>query len=71
MSSREQIKFQIALGAVKHFGKNLYTTNPPAMAELIANSWDAYAKKCQIIVNDDGSLYLIDDGIGMTDHELK
>lgn len=71
MSSKEQVKFQIALGAVKHFGKNLYTTNPPAMTELIANSWDAYAKKCQIIVNDDGSLYIIDDGIGMTDHELK
>ncbi len=71
MNNKEQIKFQIALGAVKHFGKNLYTTNPPAMAELIANSWDAYAKKCQIIVNDNNSMYIIDDGIGMTDNELR
>ncbi len=69
--NNEKIKFQIALGAVKHFGKNLYTTNPPAIAELIANAWDAYARKCQIIVNDDCSMYIIDNGIGMTDIELK
>lgn len=65
----DKVVFQIALGAVKHFGKNLYTSNPPAIAELIANSWDAYAKKCQIIINED-TMYLIDDGIGMTDEEL-
>lgn len=70
MNKQEYVPFQIALGAVKHFGKNLYTTNPPAIAELIANAWDAYAKKCQIIVNDDNSMYIIDDGIGMTDEEL-
>ncbi len=65
----DKVKFQIALGAVKHFGRNLYTSNPPAIAELIANSWDAYAKKCQIIIHED-TMYLIDDGIGMTDKEL-
>lgn len=38
-----KIDLQIAYGAVKHFGRNLYTSNPPAIAELVANSWDAYA----------------------------
>lgn len=45
----ESIDLQIAYGAVKHFGRNLYTSNPPALAELIANSWDAYATFCDVI----------------------
>lgn len=64
------IEFQIAFGAVKHFGRNLYTSNPPAIAELIANSWDAYATECHII-SKDNSLILFDNGIGMTDDEFK
>lgn len=65
----DSVDFQVALGAVKHFGKNLYTSNPPAIAELIANAWDAYAKKCQIIVFGQ-EMVIVDDGIGMTDEEL-
>ena len=38
------LKFQVAFGAVRHFGRNLYSTTPPAVAELVANSWDAYAR---------------------------
>lgn len=65
----DKVQFQMSLGAVKHFGKNLYTSNPPAIAELIANAWDAYAKKCQIVIQNN-SMVIIDDGIGMTDEEL-
>lgn len=63
------INFQVAFGAVKHFGRNLYTTNPPAIAELIANSWDAYATECHILHNDK-SLLIWDNGIGMNQNEL-
>ena len=76
--SIEKIDLQIAYGAVKHFGRNLYTSNPPAITELIANSWDAYCTECNIYYNDtenDGdkktSLLIVDDGIGMTDEELS
>ena len=76
--SIEKIDLQIAFGAVKHFGRNLYTSNPPAITELIANSWDAYCTECNIYYNDtenDGdkktSLLIVDDGIGMTDEELS
>lgn len=76
--SIEKIDLQIAYGAVKHFGRNLYTSNPPAIAELIANSWDAYCTECSIFYNDienDGdkttSLLIVDNGIGMTDEELS
>lgn len=63
------INFQVAFGAVKHFGRNLYTTNPPAIAELIANAWDAYATECHISHNEN-SLLIWDNGIGMNEDEL-
>ncbi len=75
--SIEKIDLQIAYGAVKHFGRNLYTSNPPAIAELIANSWDAYCTVCEIFYSETDpdtskktSLLILDNGIGMTDTEL-
>lgn len=65
-----KLDFQISLNAIKHFGKNLYTTNPPAIAELVANAWDAYAKECRVLFAGD-SLLVIDNGIGMTDKEFQ
>ena len=64
------LKFQVAFGAVRHFGRNLYSTTPPAVAELVANSWDAYAKECKIYIKDD-SMLILDNGIGMTDLEFQ
>ena len=64
-----KIDFQVAFGAVKHFGRNLYTTNPPAIAELIANAWDAYATECHIL-HSDTSLLIYDNGIGMNNDEI-
>ncbi len=64
------LEFQIAFGAVRHFGRNLYTTNPPAIAELVANSWDAYARKCDLCYTDK-SLLIVDNGIGMNDEEFQ
>lgn len=79
--SINKIDLQVAYGAVKHFGRNLYTSNPPAIAELIANSWDAYCTECNIFYKDNGngeyeedsktSLLIFDNGIGMTDTELS
>ena len=66
----KELDFQILFGAIKHFGKNLYTTNPPAIAELVANAWDAYATECKIMFINDG-LLIIDNGIGMTDEEFN
>lgn len=52
----ETIQLQIAYGAVKHFGRNLYTSNPPAIAELIANSWDAYSSRCDVYYSESSAL---------------
>lgn len=66
----DSLKFQVAFGAVRHFGRNLYSTNPPAIAELVANAWDAYATKCDIYINRDCML-IVDNGIGMTNKEFQ
>lgn len=74
MANREllkQLDFEIAFGAIRHFGKNLYTTNPPAIAELVANGWDAYATECRILFNKNNELLISDNGIGMTDDEFQ
>ena len=69
---KKTVDFRVAFGAVKHFGKNLYTTNPPAIAELVANCWDAYAKVCSIFYDDEHcSLLVADNGVGMTDSEFE
>lgn len=70
MNEINVLKFQVAFGAVRHFGRNLYSTNPPAVAELVANAWDAYANKCQIYIKNN-ALLLVDNGIGMTDDEFQ
>lgn len=72
----EDLELYVAYGAIKHFGKHLYTSNPPAIAELIANSFDAYATKCEItfeFIEEENkwSFWLLDNGIGMTENELR
>lgn len=64
------LKFQVAFGAARHFGRNLYSTNPPAIAELVANAWDAYSTTCKIYIKNNAML-IVDDGIGMTDEEFQ
>ena len=70
MNRIEKLQFRVAFGAVRHFGRNLYSTNPPAIAELVANAWDAYAKECRIYIKNE-SMLIIDNGIGMTDWEFQ
>ena len=66
-----ELDFYIAFGASKHFGSNLYTSNPPAIAELVANAWDAYATECKILFSTNKEeLLIIDNGLGMTDNEF-
>ena len=70
MAQIQCLQFQVAFGAVRHFGRNLYSTNPPAIAELVANAWDAYATTCKIYIKGNAML-IVDDGIGMTDEEFQ
>ena len=59
------LKFSIANNAVTHLGRNLYSTTPPALAELVANSYDAYATRVDIHLSDD-SISIVDNGKGLS-----
>jgi len=68
--SEDVLYFQIANKAVTHLGRNLYQSTPPAVAELIANSYDAYAKLCNVTINEK-SIIVADNGIGMSYDDFK
>ena len=59
---------------IEHLGVRMYSTLPPVIAELIANSYDADAKNVCITLNDkadEKEIIVSDDGIGMTFKEIN
>lgn len=66
------LEFSTSNNAVTHLGRNLYSTTPPALAELVANSYDAYATILDIKFNEDEDYIVIaDNGKGLDFEELK
>ena len=63
---------RFATGSVKHFGLQMYSTPAPAIAELIANAWDADASQVSIHIplgtpiNPQLTITVTDNGLGMT-----
>jgi len=63
---------------LEHLGVQMYKRRDAAIAELVANSWDAGATRVEITVPDtatyspdDATLLLIDDGSGMSSDEVE
>lgn len=59
---------------IEHLGIQMYSVLPNAIAELIANAYDAEASTVNIKLTDnDGkkSISVIDDGLGMTFVEIN
>mgnify|MGYP000078733628 FL=1 len=55
---------------VDHLGSRMYSHLPNAIAELIANAYDADAHQVRIEVGKDSSVRVIDDGHGMSRAEV-
>ena len=64
------LKFSVANNAVTHLGRNLYSTTPPALAELVANSYDAYATKVNLHLSSQ-SISVVDNGKGLNLKEFE
>lgn len=64
------LKFSVANNAVTHLGRNLYSTTPPALAELVANSYDAYATKVNLHLSSE-SISVVDNGKGLNLKEFE
>lgn len=68
----ETYTFTVDLAAVEHLGLNLYSNTSAALTELIANAWDADATEVHInIPEDKSSITIIDNGHGMSIHDLN
>ncbi|MDE1656916.1 MULTISPECIES: ATP-binding protein [Actinomycetaceae] len=67
MEAADTIEFHTANTAATHLGRKLYTSSPSALAELVANSYDAYADNVWLQLESGGdSIIVADDGVGMS-----
>ena len=65
----EKLTMSFDRRTIEHLGVKMYSTLPPVLAELVANSYDAGASKVFIDLNDQGNskeIVVRDDGIGMS-----
>ena len=72
MSSEYDLK--IDLNVLNHLGLNLYSNVPAVLSEMVANAWDADAKKVDISVKEEKNDKIIvvkDNGCGMDDTDLR
>jgi uncharacterized protein (TIGR02391 family) len=73
--SVEKLIMSFEPNTIEHLGVKMYSTLPPALAEMIANSYDACAKKVTINLYDSDAdnkkIIIDDDGIGMSFQEVN
>ncbi len=76
-TSKAPFRMEFDICTIKHLGLQMYSTLPPVIAELVANGWDANATRVEITIpetpiNEQTSEIIIsDDGIGMSDEEVR
>jgi hypothetical protein len=66
----ENLEFKISSGLKNIIGRDLITDDLIAVFELVKNSYDAYAKSVDIVI-DDNEIIIADNGNGMTLSDLK
>ena len=74
MSEERVLRMSFDPHTIEHLGVNMYSQVPSAVAELIANSYDADAKKVEVRLydaNDERKIEVFDDGIGMDFEEIN
>lgn len=70
----KKLKMSFDPHTIEHLGVKMYSVLPNAIAELIANAYDAEAKVVNVVLKEDGgekSISVIDDGVGMTFQEIN
>ncbi len=70
MANKPKYSLSIDLNALNHLGINLYSNTPAVVSEVVANSWDADAKKVTIDI-EHSAITIVDDGFGMTAVEIN
>ena len=66
MTVPRKLVMTISLTALEHLGINLYSNIPAVLSEVVANAWDADAKKVSVTIDKVAETIIIeDDGTGM------
>lgn len=66
MTAPRKLVMTISLNALEHLGINLYSNIPAVLSEVVANAWDADAKKVSVTIDKTAETIVIeDDGTGM------
>ncbi len=74
ISSGNDLVMTFMPSTIEHLGARLYSTIPPIVAELIANSLDADANNIHVALNDaaeEKTIIVKDDGNGMSLNEIN
>jgi uncharacterized protein (TIGR02391 family) len=75
MPPSNQLIMSFDPNTIEHLGVRMYSTLPPVLAELIANSYDADAKKILLTLKDTDQdkeeIIVEDNGLGMTFDEIN
>ncbi len=73
MENKDELIMSFDPNTIQHLGIHLYSTFPPVLLELIANSYDADAEKVLIKIEEGPKKTVViqDDGDGMTFEEIN
>jgi len=71
--SNDKLYMTFEANTIKHLGVKMYSNMPPALAELIANAYDACATEVHVRLYDEGEKKVIveDNGTGMSFAEVN
>lgn len=71
--SKDRLFMKFEANTIQHLGVKMYSTMPPALAELIANSYDACATEVHIKLydKDEKKVIVQDNGSGMSFEEVN
>jgi uncharacterized protein (TIGR02391 family) len=72
-SSDKVLKLTFTPNTIEHLGVRMYSTIPPVVSELIANAYDADAKKIEVKLYDSGDKKIVvtDTGHGMSFDDIN
>ncbi len=70
--SSPKYRMEISLDVLEHLGINLYSNVPSVLSEVVANSWDADARKVVVrFQQEENKIIIQDDGVGTTQDQIN
>lgn len=74
--TKQPYRMEFDVGTIKHLGLQMYSTLPPVIGEMVANSWDADAEWVKITIPTEPmgpgcEITVIDNGCGMSDNDVR